>query len=494
MRELAYILVIDQSTSATKAIIFDEKANIIKRSNVYHEQIYPKPGWVEHDPEEIYNNTIIAMKTVLNESGVNPSEIIALGITNQRETVLVWDKTTGKPVYNAVVWQCKRGEEICERIRSEETEELIKKKTGLKLSPYFSAAKVKWILDNLNETYNSNNLLFGTIDCWLVWELTKGESYATDYSNASRTQLFNIVDLKWDDELFNLFEIDLVEKPKVLCSDEIFGYTTAEGIFPKPIPICGVIGDSQGALFGQGCWREGDIKATYGTGSSIMMNTGEKIVVTDKLSTSIAWGFENKVSYVIEGNINFSGATLKWLAENLELIGSVKECANIAKQVKSTDGVYFVPAFTGLASPYWNSRAKAAIVGMNVDTKKAHIVRAAEESMAYQVRDIIEAIKEVFPTNICKLNADGGPTKDEFLMQFQADILGIPVYVNNLEEVSALGAMLMAGFGIKMWRESREVLNLIRHDRIYMNNMDEITREQLYRGWKKAVDSVLMSS
>lgn len=489
---MPYILVIDQSTSATKAIIFDEKANIIKRSNVYHKQIYPRPGWVEHDPEEIYKNTITAIQIVLNESKVNPSEILALGITNQRETALVWDRDSGKPVYNAVVWQCKRGEEICERIRSEQIEELIKQKTGLNLSPYFSAAKIKWIVDSLNEKYKKSQLLFGTIDCWLVWKLTKGESYATDFSNASRTQLFNIKNLKWDDELFDIFKIDIEERPQVLSSDKIFGYTTAENIFPKPIPVCGVIGDSQGALFGQGCWNVGDVKATYGTGSSIMMNTGEKVIISNKLSTSIAWGLQDKVNYVIEGNINFSGATLKWLVENLGLINDVKECSAIAKEIDSTEGVYLVPAFTGLASPYWNSRAKAAIVGMSVNTKKAHIVRAAEESIAYQVRDIIEAIMEVFNTRIDKLNADGGATKDEFLMQFQADILGVPVYVNNVEEVSAFGSMLMAGFAIKLWNTRDEIKNMIKHEYIYKNTMDENIREKLFAGWKKAISSVLI--
>jgi glycerol kinase len=492
-----YILTIDQGTSATKAILFNQNGQVVDRCNKAHKQYYPNPGWVEHDPEEIYENTLQVIKDILDKISLTGQQIIALTITNQRETVLVWEKQTGKPIYNAVVWHCNRASNICNRLIEQGYEKKVKEKTGLVLSAYFSAAKIKWILDNVEgarEKAEEGELIYGTIDSWLVWKLTNGQSHATDYSNASRTQLFNIKELKWDKELLQIFNIPQTMAPEIKYSDEIFGYTTINGILNKGIPITGVMGDSHAALFGQKCFKKGMAKATYGTGSSVMMNIGRKMLQSSHgLVTSIAWGMNNQVEYVFEGNINCTGATIEWLVKDLELITDAKMSGKIASSIDSTEGVYLVPAFVGLSAPYWNSEAKASILGISRGTKKAHIVRAAEESIAYQIKDIVDLMAKESDVEVKDLRVDGGPTRDTFLMQFQANILGVRLVCNKIEELSAMGSAFMAGIAKGFWN-SKEEIEELRTSSINFNcKMDNRKRNILYRGWKEAVKRTLFA-
>ena len=490
-----YILAVDQSTSGTKAVLFNTAGELVGRHNEMHRQFCPKPGWVEHDAEEIYENTLRAMKGVIEENGVPKAKIAALAISNQRETAVVWDKRTGKPICHAVVWQCARGEQICHKLREAGCAQAVSEKTGLVLSPYFSAAKIKWILDNTEgarQKAENGGLLCGNMDAWLIWKLTEGRVHATDYSNAGRTQLFNISRLDWDDELLGMFTIPRGMLPEVRPSGSIFGLTSCGGIFDKKIPIAGVLGDSNAALFGQGCFKKGMAKATYGTGSSIMMNIGDSDIRSKKgIVTSIAWGLNGKVEYVFEGNINFAGATTKWLAENLQLISNSKEAGEIASSVGGSGGVYLVPAFTGLGAPYWDSEARAVITGMTADTKKEHIVRAAEECIAYQIRDIVEVMNKEAGLKLRELRVDGGPTRDDFLMQFQADMLSCNIVRNRIEELSAAGAAYMAGLCVKLWSGREEILSLRKTEREFSPRMSEKTRENLYSGWKSAVKKAL---
>jgi len=489
-----YLLTVDQSTSATKAIIFDDRGRLIHRYNEPHKQYYPKPGWVEHDPEEIYENTLKAVRGVIKESGISAEEIIALSITNQRETALVWDRKTGRPIYNAVVWQCKRSTDICEMLEREGLGKIIKEKSGLNLSPYFSASKIKWIIDNVGsarEKAKNGDLLCGTIDSWLVWKLTDGRSHFTDYTNASRTQLLNLKDLQWDKELLEIFDIPESMLPELKTSDDIFGYLELKDLSIR-LPITGVIGDSHAALFGQTCFEKGMAKATYGTGSSVMMNIGkEPVIPSSGIVGSIGWILKEDISYVLEGNINYTGATIKWLVENLELISDPKESGIIAGSVEDNGGVYLVPAFVGLGAPYWDSEARAIITGMSSNTKKAHIVRAAEESIGYQIRDIIELMTEESGIPLKELRVDGGPTRDNFLMQFQADILNVPVVRIRIEELSALGSAFIAGLATGIWNNLEELILLREIDRVFLPKMGQEEREKLYEGWKRAVKLAL---
>lgn len=485
-----YILTVDQSTSATKAIIFDDKGRLIHRYNITHKQYYPKPGWVEHDPEEIFNNTLKAIKEVTRESRVSLDEVMAISITNQRETALVWDRKTGKPIYNAIVWQCKRSADVCERLEKEGLGIMIKEKSGLNLSPYFSASKIRWILENVEsakEKARKEELLFGTIDSWLIWKLTKGKNHFIDYTNASRTQLLNLKELKWDKELLEIFEIPESMLPELKPSDEIFGYLEIEGMGNK-LPITGVIGDSHGALFGQTCFEKGTAKATYGTGSSVMMNIGkEALIPSSGIVGSLGWVLKKDISYVLEGNINYTGATIKWLVENLELISDPRESGIIASSVEDNGGVYLVPAFVGLGAPYWDSEARAIITGISSGTKKAHIVRAAEESIAYQIKDIIELMVEESKIPLKELRVDGGPTKDNFLMQFQSDILNVPVVKVKIEELSALGSAFIVGLALGLWDSFTELTALRDIDKIFNPKMSKEEIDRLYKGWKQAV-------
>jgi glycerol kinase len=492
---LKYILSIDQSTSGTKALIFDETSRLVGRADLPHRQIIHDNGYVEHDGMEIYQNVIGSAKKVLEQTGVSPSQIAAVGISNQRETAIMWDKTNGQPVYNAIVWQCARGEGICRQLEAQNPNfpKMVREHTGLNLSPYFSAAKLSWIVQNVDgvkEKMQDGRICASTIDGWLVWKLTGGKYFRTDYSNASRTQLFNIHTLEWDADICRAFDINPSALPEVCFSDSLFGETDFEGLFDRKVPIFSVLGDSHAALFGQDCTEAGSGKATYGTGSSVMIHVGDKPVFSQKgLVSSIAWGMNQKVSYVLEGNINYTGAIIKWLAEDIELISSSKESGKIAASIPSTDGVYLVPAFSGLGAPYWNSDCRAVLCGMNRTTKKAHIVRAAEEAIAYQIADILSIVTNDDKVPLKKLNCDGGPTRDSFLMQFQTDMIRIPLAVPEIEELSGAGAAYAAGIsaGLFDWEEIR------RHRTIteFHPKMALEQRNRLYNGWKQAVASIL---
>ncbi len=491
---MKYTLAIDQSTSATKAILFDANAVLLARAAVEHKQFYPKPGWVEHDPLEILDNTYKAVELILNENKISPSDITSIAITNQRETIVVWDIRTGKPVYNAVVWQCNRGSEICDKLIAQGYEAKVQEKTGLIINPYFSASGIKWILDNVKGAADDalkGYLLFGTIDSWLLWNLTLNKVHLTDHTNASRTLLFNIHVLEWDKELFDLFDIPLCMAPSVLPCDTIFGKTTMNGLLPE-VPIAGVLGDSHGALVGQMCFSPGMGKATYGTGSSIMINIGEKgILPPHGLVTSIAYAAEGKIFYAYEGNIHCTGATIKWLQEELQIIKSPSETETLAYTVESTDGVYFVPAFTGLGAPWWDKEAKALICGMNRGTAKAHIVRAALESIAYQIKDLISLIHKS-GVMLRELRVDGGPVKNKFLIQFQADILQASINRSPIEEASALGAILMGGIALKQWNTLADTDNLRKNDDLVHPLMPSEKADLLYEGWKNAVHRAMI--
>lgn len=483
------ILSIDQSTSGTKALLFGAKGELLARKDKAHRQITNALGWVEHDPEEIYRNTISLVRDILAETGTAPERVLAVGISNQRETGAAWDET-GRPVCNAVVWQCARGAAICRELEEKGRAAAVKEKTGLNLSPYFTAAKFAWILrnaDGAKQLAEQGRLRFGTMDSFLLYRLT-GE-HKTDYSNASRTQLFNIHTLRWDKELCGWFGVPEQTLPQVCDSDSVFGRTDMEGIFPSPVPVCGVLGDSHAALFAQGCVRPGMAKVTYGTGSSVMMNTGTHCAVSERLVSSLAWSMGGTVNYVLEGNINYSGAVIDWLVRDLELIASPKEVSRIAAQVPSAQGVYLVPAFSGLGAPHWCSEARAVLCGMGRRTRRAHVVRAAEESIAYQVRDIAGAMDESGEQRLRELRADGGPTADRLLMQFQADILNVPLSVSGLEELSGAGAAYMAGISAGIYRQKE--LYARRKAVLYRPEMDARERETRYDGWKKAVDLVL---
>jgi glycerol kinase len=489
----SYILSIDQSTSATKAVLFNNKAQIIARASKEHGQFYPKPGWVEHDPEEILNNTIEIIRDI---SGSNPDKkISALAITNQRETVVVWDSITGKPVYNAVVWQCNRGSQRCKQLIDDGWNKIVRQKTGLLIDPYFSATGISWILENVpdaREKATKGELRFGTIDSWLIWKLTNGNVHATDYSNASRTMLFNINTLEWDNEIMAELGIPMSMAPSVKFADEIFGLTYINGVLKTEIPITGVLGDSHAALFGQLCFEPGMGKATYGTGSSIMMNIGSQPLESPEgLVTSVGYGLNGNIAYVFEGNIHCTGATIKWLQDDLQLIDNASETEAIAQQVSSNEGVYFVPAFAGLGAPYWNNEARAIICGMTRGTKKAHIVRAAIEAIAYQVKDLIDLMITRTGIPLKELRVDGGPVKNNFLMQFQADMLQATINRCNISEASALGVALVAGLSTGIWKNMEELESLRTGDNLIVGKMASNEVKNLYDGWKNAVKRAL---
>lgn len=490
---MKYIIAIDQSTSATKAVLFDEQCQLISRKNVAHKQYYPKPGWVEHDPEEIYANTIEAIRLLMAENKKQDASY-SLAITNQRETVVVWNKITGKPVYNAVVWQCQRGTDICNDLKQRGYTELIQEKSGLLIDPYFAASGAKWILDNVDgarESANKNELLMGTIDSWLIWKLTGGKVHATDYTNASRTLLFNIHTLDWDDDLLNLFTIPRSMMAKPQPCDSIFGETTVEGLFDTPITIAGVLGDSHGALVGQMCFEAGMGKATYGTGSSVMVNIGEKAVKAPQgLVTSVGFAAQDKVFYAFEGNIHCTGATIKWMTEKLQLISSPSVIEEYALSVPDNGGVYLVPAFAGLGAPWWNSQAKAMICGMTLGTERGHICRAALEAIAYQIKDLIDLMTNHAGIALKELRVDGGPTKNNLLMHFQADMLNACINRSDIEEASAMGAVIMNGLAREVWKDMNEVAALRTTDNRILPDMTEEKRNKLYRGWTEAAQTV----
>lgn len=490
---MRYIIAIDQSTSATKAILFDEQCRLIGRKNVDHKQYYPQAGWVEHDAEEIYCNAVEAIREVM-KTCTDPEASFSLAITNQRETVVVWNRITGKPVYHAVVWQCQRGAAICEELKEKGYTDFIQERSGLLIDPYFAASGAKWILDNVEGARlaaENGELLMGTIDTWLIWKLTEGRVHATDYTNASRTLLFNIHTLNWDDDLLRLFTIprSMMAEPKP-C-DSVFGETMVEGLFPNPIVIAGVLGDSHGALAGQMCFEPGMGKATYGTGSSVMVNIGENAVKAPQgLVTSVGFAAQNKVFYAFEGNIHCTGATIKWMTDNLKLISSPAAIEELALSVPDNGGVYLVPAFAGLGAPWWNSHAKAMICGMTLATERGHVCRAALEAIAYQIKDLIDLMTGQAGIKLKELRVDGGPTKNKLLMQFQADMLNACINRSDVEEASAMGAIVMNGLARKVWKDLDEVAALRTNDNRVWPAMSDSERNCLYAGWTEAIATV----
>jgi glycerol kinase len=487
-----YVLAIDQSTSGTKALLFAQTGKLVGRADRPHRQIVNEQGWVEHDPEEILRNTLAVVQDVVTKTGIDKAAIAALGISNQRETALAWDAATGKPVYNAIVWQCARGAAICDRIETAGHSDAVRAATGLHLSPYFSAAKLAWILENVPAAQTAaaqGNLRCGNIDSWLVYDLTHGLAFKTDYSNASRTQLFNLKDLQWDANICALFGLKTSLLPEVFDSNSLFGETDLAGFLARPIPIHGVLGDSHGALFGQGCLEPGMIKTTYGTGSSVMMNIGrEPIFAKSGVVTSIAWGMDGVINYVLEGNINYTGAVMKWIVDDLGLLASSKDAALVAANANPNDETYLVPAFSGLGAPYWESNARAVICNMTRHTGKAEIVRAAEECIAYQIADIINMMSGESGVILKELRVDGGPTRDSYLMQFQSDILDMSVQVPDTEELSGVGAAYAAGIATGVF--SREIFTTISRQAYYPVMTPE-NRAKRYTGWQKSVEMVL---
>ena len=491
----SYIIAIDQSTSATKALLFDEQCKLVGRSDIAHKQYYPKEGYVEHDAEEIYQNTVEAIRQVVGQQP--PATSYSLAITNQRETVVVWNKNTGKPISKAVVWQDTRGAEICRQLREDGKTQMIQEKSGLLIDPNFSASGVKWLLDNIEgarEAAEGGDLLMGTIDTWLVWKLTSGKSFYTDTTNASRTMLFNIHTMDWDDELLSLFGIPRQMMAEVLPCDAIYGETTVEGVFEQPIQIAGVLGDSHGALAGQMCFNEGSGKVTYGTGSSIMVNIGEQpLSAPDGLVTSVGFSALGKHFYGYEGNIYSTGATLKWMCDQLKLIDSPGKMEAEATSVPDNGGVYIVPAFAGLGAPWWKPDAKAGIVGMTFATTRAHVVRAGLESIAYQIKDLVDVMASnlsPLTSHLSEICADGGPTKNGFLMQYQADLLDTPIVCTEVEDASALGAVLMNGFARKIWTSFDDVTGFRKVTKVIQPE----SRGQVldsYEGWRKAVNKII---
>nr|AHF24006.1 carbohydrate kinase, FGGY-like protein [uncultured bacterium Contig1756] len=478
----------DQSTQGTKALLFDETGRLMNRADLPHRQITNESGWVEHDPEEIWQNTLQVIKNVTAKAGIDKNDIAAMGISNQRETTVCWERATGKPVCNAIVWQCARAAELCETIEKAGYGKTVRQKTGIPLSPYFPAAKLAWVLRNVPGTAEkaaAGEIAAGTVDSWLVWKLTGGQRHQTDYSNASRTQLFNLKTLKWDPELLAIFRIPSGCMAEITDSDGDYGETDLEGWLNRPIPIRGVLGDSHAALFGQGCLKPGMVKATYGTGSSIMMNVGNKPVTSDSgVVTSLAWKLRGEVNYVLEGNINYTGAVITWLKNDLKLIASPGETEELARAAVPEDLTYLVPAFSGLGAPYWDSNARACLCGMSRTTGKNEVVRAALDCIAYQIADIVTAMRESAKTPIGELRVDGGPTRNAYLMQFQSDLLGIPVLIPDQEELSGIGAAWAAGLAVGILDDS--VFDRLKRT-AYTPLMGEKTRAEKTAGWHEAV-------
>lgn len=487
-----YILAFDQGTTSSRAIVFDKSGSIIGKAQKEFKQIYPKPGYVEHDPVEIWATQALVAREAIEYAGIKSTEIAAIGITNQRETTIMWDKNTGKPIYNAIVWQCRRTTDICNELKQMGLEEYIKENTGLILDAYFSATKIKWILDNIEgarKAAEEGNVLFGTVDTWLVWNLTRGKVHVTDYSNASRTMLYNIKELKWDDNLLRALNIPKSILPQVKSSAEIYGYTDENAFGGIKIPIAGIAGDQQAALFGQNCFEPGMVKNTYGTGCFMLMNTGNKPVSSKNgLLTTIAWGINGEIEFALEGSIFVAGAAIQWLRDELKLIRTAEESEYLAKKVKDTNGVYVVPAFVGLGAPHWNMNARGAILGLTRGTKSEHIIRATLESIAYQTRDVLEAMEEDANIKLQSLKVDGGAAKNNFLMQFQADILSTIVERPMITETTALGAAYLAGLAVGFWKDKNDVLANWQIDNVFKPQMETARKERLYKGWKRAVE------
>lgn len=487
-----YIIGIDQSTQGTKALLFDEHARLLERTDLPHKQKISEEGYISHDPEEIYANTIKTVTELIRKTGVSAECIKGIGISNQRETTLMWDRETGQPICDAIVWQCARAEKVCREFGESERDYVVKQ-TGIPLSPYFPAAKMAWMLQNIEGAEalaKEGRLLAGTVDSWLLYKLTGGREHKTDYSNASRTQLFNLHTLSWDEKICEIFGIPISCLPKVCDSNSLFGTTDLEGTVGKEIPIHGMLGDSHGALFGQGCHQAGMLKATYGTGSSMMMNIGREFIESKHgIVTSLAWSIDGEVNYVLEGNLNYTGAVISWLKDDLQLIRSAKETEELAISANQEDTTYLVPAFSGLGAPYWKSDGKAMLYGMNRGSGKKEIVKAALDCIAYQITDILKAMEQDCGIPIHKMCVDGGPTGNGYLMQFQSDVSGITVSVPNAEELSGIGAAYLVGITMGVFSKEEAYSNLQYRD--YETHMEAGRREQLYAGWLDAVNRVI---
>ena len=490
-----YILALDQGTTSSRTIVFNKKGEIVAKGQYEFEQIYPDSGWVEHNPYEILDSQLRSVSSALFNGGIDPKEIAAIGITNQRETTILWDKETGKPVYNAIVWQCRRTAPICEDLKAKGLEEYVKERTGLLIDAYFSATKIKWILDNVPEARtlaSENRLLFGTVETWLIWNLTNKQVHITDYSNAARTMLFDIEKLCWDEKLCSELGIPMNILPEVRECSSVYGYVSEDVPGLKSlagIPISGAIGDQQAALFGQACFNAGQAKNTYGTGCFLLMNTGDKRIHSkNNLIEGIAWGINGKVTYDLEGSAFNAGSVIKWLRDELRLIAEPSECDFLAESVKDANGIYLVPAFTGLGAPYWDMYARGCIVGLTRGVNRAHFARAVLESIAYQVTDLVDAMSKDSNIIMSELRVDGGASVSNVMMQIQANLTSSKVNRPKLVETTALGAAYMAGLAVGFWKDFDEIEYVREVDRIFVPTMDNATRENALKGWHKAVE------
>jgi len=483
-----YLLALDQGTTSSRALLFDEHQNIIDSAQKEFTQIYPKEGWVEHNPMEIYSSQYSVMMEVVTKSGIDIEDIAAIGIANQRETTILWDKETGRPIYNAIVWQCRRTASITDELKAQGLEEYIHDVTGLVADAYFSGTKIKWILDHVEgarEKAERGEILFGTVDSWLVWKLTNGEKHITDYTNASRTLIYNIKTLDWDEKLLKTLNIPRAMLPKVCSSSEVYGHAVLQG---KQIAIAGIAGDQQAALFGQACFERGDAKNTYGTGCFLLMNTGDSPVDSKNgLVTTIAIGMNGKVTYALEGSVFVGGAVIQWLRDEMRFIAESRDAEYYAQKVEDTGGVYLVPAFTGLGAPHWDMYARGCMIGITRGTRREHIIRAAQESIAYQSLELVDAMEKDSGLKISVLNVDGGASRDAFLMQFQSDILNRPVNRPEIKETTALGAAYLAGLATGVWKNCEEIKKMREIDTEFSPDMKEEKRISLLKGWYKAV-------
>lgn len=495
MIKKGYIIAIDQGTTGTRVILFNHKGEIVSMAYREIKQIYPEPGWVEHDPMEIWDSVVACTKEVFKKGKVSPGELVALGVTNQRESTILWEKDSGKPVYNSICWQCRRTSRMCDELKKLGYEDKIREKTGLFIDAYFSATKIKWILDNVKDVMSrvtSGNICMGNIDSWIIWRLSGGKYHVTDYSNASRTMLLNIHSLKWDEEIMEWLKIPMEIMPRLRPSSGIMAYTDGEIFYGTEVPISGDAGDQQAATFGQACFKPGMVKNTYGTALALMMNIGNKPTLSNHgLITDLAWNIGNKVEYAFEGIIFIGGAAIQWLRDGLKVIKDAQECSTLAERVSDTGGVYLVPAFTGLSAPYWDTYARGLIIGITRGTSVEHIARSTLESIAYQTRDVLKAMEADSGERAHSLRVDGGATKSDFLMQFQADILGILVERPSITEMSALGACYLAGLGVGFWESTDELEKQWKIERTYEPRMSEDKRQTLYYGWKRAVERSL---
>ncbi|MEQ6347293.1 glycerol kinase GlpK [Vibrio cyclitrophicus] len=491
MTEQKYIVALDQGTTSSRAVILDHDANIVSSSQREFTQIYPKAGWVEHDPMEIWATQSSTLVEALAKAGIRSDELAGIGITNQRETTIVWNKETGKPVYNAIVWQCRRTADICEDLKARGLEDYIRDNTGLVLDPYFSGTKVKWILDNVEgarEDAEAGKLLFGTVDTWLVWKMTQGRVHVTDYTNASRTMLFNINDLCWDNKLLDEMGIPASMMPEVKRSSEVYGQTNLGGKGGTRIPIAGIAGDQQAALYGQMCVEAGQAKNTYGTGCFLLMNTGqEKVTSKNGLLTTLACGPNGEPAYALEGAVFMGGASIQWLRDEMKLLAGAEDSEYFATKVDSSNGVYVVPAFTGLGAPYWDAYARGTIVGLTRGVNSNHIIRATLEGIAYQTRDVLDAMQADSGIKLANLRVDGGAVANNFLMQFQSDVLDTEVHRPEVTEVTALGAAYLAGLAVGFWGSIDELQDKAVLNRTFMPHHDEEKRNRRYKGWKRAI-------